>query len=120
MRIKKLNEFIKDILIMKLFNKIVICYKMFCKKLIKAFKKTELHEEDKITFFLCLLMQNFKNCIKLFYFSLQEKSIILIYFLLFKEILHILQQIFIKDLLFDIIKVSSDNQLFFIYFNEIY
>ena len=53
---KKLNEFTKDILITKLFNKIVICYKMFYKKLMKAFKKIELHEKNEITFFLCLLM----------------------------------------------------------------
>ena len=90
MRMKKLNEFVKNILIIKLFNKIVIYYKMFYKKLIKAFKKTELHEKNEITFFLCLLMQDFKNCIKLFYFFLQEKFIIFIYFLLLKKILHVL------------------------------
>ena len=56
MRIKKLNKFIKNILIIKLFNKIVICCKMFHKKSMKVFKKTELHKENKITFFLCLLM----------------------------------------------------------------
>ena len=87
---KKLNEFTKDILIIKSFNKIVICCKMFCKELMKAFKKTELHEEDEIIFFLCLLMQDFKNCAKLFHFSLQEELIIFICFLLFREILHIL------------------------------
>ena len=90
MRIKKLSKFIKNILIMKLFNKIVICCKMFCKKSMKAFKKTELHEENETTFFLCLLMQNFKNCVKLFHFFLQEKFIIFIHFLLFKKILHVL------------------------------
>ena len=63
---------------------------MFCKKLMKAFKKIELHEENEITFFLCLLMQSFKNYIKFFYFFLQEELIILICFLLFKKILHIL------------------------------
>ena len=46
----------KNILIIKLFNKIVICYKVFYKKLMKVFKKIELHEENEITFFLCLLM----------------------------------------------------------------
>ena len=56
MRIKKLNEFVKNILIIKLFNKIMIYCKMFCKKLMKAFKKTELHKKNEITFFLCLLM----------------------------------------------------------------
>ena len=56
MRMKKLNEFIKDILIIKSFNKIVICCKMFCKKSMKVFKKIELHKENEITFFLCLLM----------------------------------------------------------------
>ena len=70
MRIKRLSKFAKDILIMKSFNKIVICYKMFHKKSMKAFKKIELHEENEITFFLYLLMQDFKNYIKLFYFFL--------------------------------------------------
>ena len=70
MKIKRLNEFMKDILIIKLFNKIVIYYKMFHKKSMKTFKKTELHKENEITFFLCLLMQGFKNCIKLSYFFL--------------------------------------------------
>ena len=51
MRIKKLSEFIKDILIIKSFNKIMICCKVFYKKLIKAFKKTELHKENEIIFF---------------------------------------------------------------------
>ena len=46
----------KDILIIKSFNKIMICYKVFHKKLIKAFKKIELYEKNEITFFLCLLM----------------------------------------------------------------
>ena len=68
MRIKKLNKFVKDILIIKLFNKIMICYKIFHKKLIKVFKKTKLHKKKKITFFLCLLMQDLKNYIKFFYF----------------------------------------------------
>ena len=67
---KKLNKFAKNILIIKLFNKIMIYYKMFYKKLIKTFKKTELYEENEITFFLYLLIQNFKNCIKFFYFFL--------------------------------------------------
>ena len=91
MRIKELNELVKDILITKLFNKIVICYKMFYKKLMKVFKKIELHEENEIIFFLCLLIQNLKNYIKFFHFFLQEELIIFIHFLLFKEILHILQ-----------------------------
>ena len=51
MRMKKLNELVKDILITRLFNKIVIYYKVFCKKSIKAFKKIELHEENEIIFF---------------------------------------------------------------------
>ena len=75
---------------MKLFNKVVICCKVFCKKLMKAFKKTELHEKNEITFFLCLLMQNLKNHIKFSHFFLQEELIILIYFLLFRKILHAL------------------------------
>ena len=29
----------------------MIYYKMFCKKLIKTFKKIELHKENEITFF---------------------------------------------------------------------
>ena len=70
MRIKELNKFIKNILIIKLFNKIVICCKMIHKKLIKVFKKIELYKKKKITFFLCLLMQDFKNCVKLFHFFL--------------------------------------------------
>ena len=90
MRIKRLSEFAEDILITRLFNKIVICCKVFHKELIKAFKKTELHKENEITFFLCLLMQDFKNCAKLFHFSLQKELIIFIYFLLLKKILHIL------------------------------
>ena len=67
---KELNEFMKDILIIKLFNKIVICCKVFCKKSMKAFKKTELHEENETIFFLYLLMQGFKNCAKFSHFSL--------------------------------------------------
>ena len=90
MRTKKLNKFVKNILIIKLFNKVVIYYKMFYKKLIKAFKKIELYKKNKIFFFLCLLMQNFKNYVKLFYFSLQKEFIIFICFLLFRKILHIL------------------------------
>ena len=70
MRIKKLNKLAKDILIIKSFNKIVICCKMFHKKSMKAFKKTELHKKDEITFFLCLLMQSLKNHIKLSHFFL--------------------------------------------------
>ena len=97
----------------------MICYKVFYKKLMKVFKETELHEKNEITFFLYLLMQDFKNCIKLFYFFLQEKPIIFICFLLFREILCALQQILTEDSLSDVIKVSSDNQLFFICFNKI-
>ena len=99
----------KDILITKSFNKVVICCKMFYKKLMKVFKKTELHKENKITFFLCLLMQSLKNHAKLSHFFLQEEFIIFICFLLFRKILHTLQQILIKDSLSDIIKVSSDD-----------
>ena len=90
MKIKKLNEFVKNILIIKLFNRIVIYYKMFYKKLIKAFKKIELYKKNEITFFLCLLMQDLKNYVKLFYFSLQKEFIIFIHFLLLRKILHIL------------------------------
>ena len=90
MRIKKLNKLAEDILITKSFNKIMIYCKMFYKKLMKVFKKTELHKKNEITFFLCLLMQDFKNCIKLSYFFLQEEFIIFICFLLFRKILHIL------------------------------
>ena len=86
----------------------------------KAFKKTELHKKNEIIFFLYLLMQDFKNYIKLFYFFLQKELIILIHFLLFRKILHILQQIFTEDLLFNIIKISSNNQSFSICFNKIY
>ena len=43
---------------------------MFYKKSMKAFKKTKLHEKNEITLFLCLLMQNFKNYVKFFYFFL--------------------------------------------------
>ena len=70
MRMKKLNKLAKNILITKSFNKVVICYKVICKKSIKAFKKIELHEKNETTFFLCLLMQDFKNCVKLFCFFL--------------------------------------------------
>ena len=56
MRIKKLNEFVKDILIIRLFNKIIIYCKMFHKKSMKTFKKIELHKENETTLFLCLLM----------------------------------------------------------------
>ena len=116
---RKLNELVKDILITRLFNKIMICCKMFYKKSMKTFKKTELHKEDEITLFLCLLIQNLKNHIKLFHLFLQEEFIIFIHFLLFKKILHILQQIFIEDLLFNVIKIFLDNQSFSIHFNEI-
>ena len=68
----------------------MICCKVFYKKLIKAFKKIELHEKNEITFFLYLLMQNLKNYAKLSHFFLQKEFIIFICFLLFKEILHIL------------------------------
>ena len=68
MRTKKLSKLVKNILIIKSFNKIVVCCKMFHKELMKAFKETELHEEDEITLFLCLLMQGFKNHIKLSHF----------------------------------------------------
>ena len=51
MKIKKLNKFIKDILIIKLFNKIVICCKVFYKKLMKVFKKTELYKKKNFFFF---------------------------------------------------------------------
>ena len=70
MRTKKLNKLAEDILIIKSFNKIVICCKMFHKKLMKVFKETELHKKNEITFFLYLLMQNLKNYIKLFCFFL--------------------------------------------------
>ena len=55
MKIKELNKFIKDILIIKLFNKIMICCKVFYKKSMKAFKEIELHKKNEF-FFLCLLM----------------------------------------------------------------
>ena len=71
---KKLNEFIKDILITKLFNKIMIYCKMFCKKSMKAFKKIELHKKNEITFFLYLLMQDFKNYIKFSHFFYKKNS----------------------------------------------
>ena len=69
----------------------MICCKVFYKKLMKAFKETELHKENEITFFLCLLMQGLKNYIKFSHFFLQEELIIFIHFLLFKKILHTLQ-----------------------------
>ena len=50
-KIKELNKFIKNILIIKLFNKVVICYKMFHKKSIKAFKKIKLYKKNEIFFF---------------------------------------------------------------------
>ena len=43
---------------------------MFYKKSMKVFKKIELHEENEITLFLCLLMQNLKNHIKFSYLFL--------------------------------------------------
>ena len=73
----------------------------------------------KLLFFLCLLMQDFKNYIKLSHLFLQKEFIIFIYFLLFRKILHILQQILTEDSLFNIIKVFSNDQSFFIYFDEI-
>ena len=63
---------------------------MFHKKLMKTFKKTELYKKNEITFFLCLLMQDLKNHIKLSHFSLQKEFIIFIHFLLLRKILHIL------------------------------
>ena len=91
MRIKKLNEFTKNILIIKSFNKVMICCKIFHKKLMKTFKETELHKENEITFFLCLSVQDFKNHAKFSHLSLQEELIIFIHFLLFKKILYALQ-----------------------------
>ena len=90
MRTKKLNELAENILITRSFNKVVICCKVFHRKSMKAFKETELHKENEATFFLCLLMQDLKNHVKLSCLSLQEEFIILIHFLLFKKILHIL------------------------------
>ena len=43
---------------------------MFHKKLIKTFKKIKLHKENETTFFLCLLMQDLKNYVKLSHFFL--------------------------------------------------
>ena len=43
---------------------------MFYKKSMKAFKKIELYKKNETTFFLCLLMQDFKNHVKFFHFSL--------------------------------------------------
>ena len=34
----------------------MICYKMFYKKLMKVFKKIELHKKNEIFFFIYLLM----------------------------------------------------------------
>ena len=47
---------------------------MFHKKLMKVFKKIELYEKNEITFFLYLLMQDFKNCVKFFYFFYIKKT----------------------------------------------
>ena len=55
MKIKKLNKLAKNILIIKLFNKIVKCCKMFCKKLIQFLKKLN-YIKKKNYFFLCLLI----------------------------------------------------------------
>ena len=64
---------------------------MFHKKSMKIFKKIELHKENEITLFLCLLMQDLKNHIKFSHLSLQKELTIFIHFLLFKKILHALQ-----------------------------
>ena len=45
---------------------------MFHKKLIKTFKKIELHKKKKKKFFLYLLIQNLKNNVKFFCFFLQK------------------------------------------------
>ena len=39
----------------KVIKKAVICFKILCRQLTKAYKETELHEKDSFTFFLCLL-----------------------------------------------------------------
>ena len=51
--IKKL--IVKIIFFIKIIKKVVICFKILYKQLTKAYKKTELHEKDNSTFFLCLL-----------------------------------------------------------------
>ena len=43
------------IFFIKIIKKIVIYFKVLCKKLTKAYKETELHEKNSFTFFLCLL-----------------------------------------------------------------
>ena len=45
----------KIIFFMKIIKKAVICFKVLCKQLMKACKKTELYEKNSFTFFLCLL-----------------------------------------------------------------
>ena len=45
----------KIIFFIKIIKKAVICFKVLCKQLMKAYKKTELHEKNSSTFFLCLL-----------------------------------------------------------------
>ena len=52
MKIKELNKLVKNILIIKSFNKIIICCKMFHKKLIKVFKKTELYKKNEFFFYI--------------------------------------------------------------------
>ena len=74
MRTKKLSKFAEDILIIKSFNKIIIYCKVFHRKSMKVFKKTELHKENETTFFLCLLMQSLKNHVNSFIFFYKKNS----------------------------------------------
>ena len=46
---------IEIIFFMKIIKKAVVCFKVLYKQLTKACKKTELHEKNDSTFFLCLL-----------------------------------------------------------------
>ena len=51
--IKKL--IIKIIFFIKVIKRAIICFKILCKQLMKAYKKIELYEKNDFIFFLYLL-----------------------------------------------------------------
>ena len=47
---------VKIIFFMRIVKKAVVYFKVLYRQLTKAYKKTELHEKNNFTFFLCLLL----------------------------------------------------------------
>ena len=46
---------VKIIFFIKIIKRAVICFKILCRQLMKAYKKIELYKKNDFTFFLCLL-----------------------------------------------------------------